>query len=353
MVETVERVAVIGAGVSGLSVALCLIDTLGRSAVDVTIVADKFSSQGITSDNAGATLYPQEKNSYASVSTPKYAEDSQRWTTVTYSWLRKLYANGGSKCGLEKNTLFICHEERAKVPLPWLKVLHPELKSLSPAEINGHGFPPRIHTVWKFNAFVIDPQMYLQYLTQRFRENGGHLMQKKIQNLDELSHDYDIIINCTGLGARELVGDLTVYPVRGQIVEVQGPKVPAVVNKEPKNGRLVYIIPRSGRILLGGSVEPHNWSTEIDPIQAESIHRNCIELYPQLKGSRMIGGWACLRPARNTVRLEVDTDNNSVLLIHNYGHGGHGFLFSWGCATEVTDIVRNHMQHKFALPSKL
>ena len=341
----VVRVAVVGAGVSGLSVAICLTDTLGRSAVDVTIVADKFSSQGITSNNAGAIIFPQG-NDYASVSTPRFIEDAQRWTSVTYEWLRKVYTKGRDTygSGIEENTMFLCHEECGKGATPWFKTLHPELESLSLEEIKCYGFPPRMHTVWKFNAFVINPQKYLQYLTQRFRESGGHLIQKKIQNLDELSHDYDIIINCTGLGARELVGDLTVYPVRGQIVEVQGPKVPVVFNKKPENGQLVYIIPRSGRILLGGSVEPHNWSTEIDPIQAESIHRNCIELYPQLKGSRMIGGWACLRPTRDTVRLEVDTDNKSALLIHNYGHGGHGFIFSWGCATEVTDIVRNHLQ---------
>ena len=136
--------------------------------------------------------------------------------------------------------MFMCHEECGKGATPWFKILHPELESLSLEEIKSYGFPPRMHTVWKFNAFVINPQKYLQYLTQRFRESGGHLIQKKIQNLDELSHDYDIIINCTGLGARELVGDLTVYPVRGQIVEVQGPKVPIVFNKKPENGQLVY-----------------------------------------------------------------------------------------------------------------
>ena len=51
------------------------------------------------------------------------------------------------------------------------------------------------------------------------------MIQRKINNLSELSDDYDIIINCTGLGARELVGDLSVYPVRGQIIEVEGPEL--------------------------------------------------------------------------------------------------------------------------------
>ena len=82
----------------------------------------------------------------------------------------------------------------------------------------------------------------------------------------------------------------------------------------------------------------------MDPSQTESIYRKCVELCPQLDGSKVIGGWACLRPARDTVRLEVDREfNGPSLLIHNYGHGGRGYSISWGCATEVTNIVQKHL----------
>ena len=174
------------------------------------------------------------------------------------------------------------------------------------------------------------------------------MIQRKINNLSELSDNYDIIINCTGLGARELVGDLSVYPVRGQIIEVEGPKTISVYcNVAPKLDHVAYIISRNGRILLGGSADMHNWSTEVDPSQTESIYRKCVELCPQLEGSKVIGGWACLRPARDTVRLEVDREfNGPSLLIHNYGHGGKGFCFSWGCAIDVTELVLEHIQPK-------
>jgi D-amino-acid oxidase len=46
-----------------------------------------------------------------------------------------------------------------------------------------------------------------------------------------------------------------------------------------------------------------------------------------------------LRPYRKEgVRLEIDKEVHS--LIHNYGHGGEGFLLSWGCAVEIAELVK-------------
>ena len=342
------KVAVVGAGVSGLSVALCLTDTLGSSAISVTVMADKFSTQGITSDKAGAVIYPHDGN-YSGVTSPEYKEETRRWTSATLEWVRKLHVDH-KDCGLEKKPGLKCYESER--PLPWYKYLYPEFRVLSPEEIKTYNLPPRLKTVWKYDFFYVNTPKYMQYLTERFRENGGVLIQKKIHSLHELSDDYDVIINCTGLGARELVGDLSVYPVRGQMVEVEGPEVPAVSNKEAGNAYVAYIMPHSKRVFLGGTADQHNWSTACDAAQVADIYRKCVELCPQLEGRKVIGSWACLRPVREMVRLEVDKSFKSSLLIHNYGHGGAGFILSWGCAQDVTDIVRNNLHHRLT-PSKL
>ena len=46
---------------------------------------------------------------------------------------------------------------------------------------------------------------------------GGRALQTKVASLEILSKDYDIVINCCGLGARELCGDKAVVPMRGQV----------------------------------------------------------------------------------------------------------------------------------------
>ena len=343
--------AVVGAGVSGLSVALCLTERLGRDAADVTIIAEKFSSQGITSDDAGGLIRPPVHS--FRYPNPQCEADHQRWITATHEWLKTLHG-AKADCGLETLPFFMCYEDE-NLPLPWFTALYPEFKALSPQEIVQCDLPPRLSTVWKFNCFCLDTKKYQRYLGHRFRENGGRMIQRKVGQLSELSENYNIIVNCTGLGARELVGDLSVYPVRGQMLEVKGPSIQSVyLNREPGNRHIAYIIPRNGHLFLGGTADKYNWSTEMDPAQTEAIYRKCVELCPQLEGSEVVGGWAALRPARDSVRLEVDREfKGPSLLIHNYGHGGMGFSASWGCARDVVDLVQNHAPLKPIPNSKL
>lgn len=55
----------------------------------------------------------------------------------------------------------------------------------------------------------------------KFIHLGGKMERRKINALHELAEEgYDLIINCSGLGARELVADKTVTPIRGQVYKV-------------------------------------------------------------------------------------------------------------------------------------
>lgn len=43
------------------------------------------------------------------------------------------------------------------------------------------------------------------------------------QYYNQVFNDYDVIVNCSGLGAMKLVPDQTMYPIRGQVVRVKAP----------------------------------------------------------------------------------------------------------------------------------
>ena len=47
---------------------------------------------------------------------------------------------------------------------------------------------------------------------------GGRVLPNKVASLDSLSNDYDIVINCSGLVARDLCRDFSVVPMRGQVM---------------------------------------------------------------------------------------------------------------------------------------
>lgn len=63
--------------------------------------------------------------------------------------------------------------------------------------------------------------MLLPYLMERFNKAGGKVIKQEVESLAEFSEKgYDVIVNCTGLGARKIVPDENMYPTRGQVVRV-------------------------------------------------------------------------------------------------------------------------------------
>lgn len=53
----------------------------------------------------------------------------------------------------------------------------------------------------------------------RFCEAGGEFVERKVESFSELQ-GYDVIVNCTGLGARQLCSDRRLLAVRGQAFKV-------------------------------------------------------------------------------------------------------------------------------------
>lgn len=69
-------------------------------------------------------------------------------------------------------------------------------------------------------TFTCEPSKLLPFVEQKFLKNGGLIVQRKITNFKELVNDFDIIVNCTGLQAKELTKDELLKPIRGQIARV-------------------------------------------------------------------------------------------------------------------------------------
>lgn len=180
---------------------------------------------------------------------------------------------------------------------------------------------------------------YLGWLADEIARRGGAFTHRRIDTLDEVA-GCDVVVNCTGLGAGALVGDTTVYPVRGQVVRVADPGLPMSVRDEHHPAGRAYVHPRGADCILGGTLDDDQWDTAVNAATAEAILERCCELVPALRGVTVLGHAVGLRPGRPTVRLEVDTPlKTGARLVHNYGHGGAGMTLSWGCAREVTALA--------------
>jgi D-amino-acid oxidase len=313
--EGQRSAVVVGAGIVGLTTTMRLLE----AGWQVELVYAQ-PPEATTSAVAAAVWYPYG------------VETSDRhlaWAEVTYRVLQaqSTYAPG---------VIFRRGRELFQSPTPdpiWAPIVggvtHPE-PGLLPAGAND---------AWEFTAPIVETPVYLRWLRDQVVDAGAELRQARISSLGQLRTDGQVIVNCSGLGARDLVGDDSVYPMRGQVVRVANPDLKRFTRfvDVPGGGR-AYTYPRSSDVILGGTAEPGEWDCTPDPTVTERILRTCAEIEPAVARAEVLGVLTGLRPWRDAgVRLEIDDGG----IVHNYGHGGAGVTLAWGCAAEVVRMVES------------
>ena len=340
-------IAVVGAGVIGLSVGINLIEELERFGVVVTIISDEFTPNTV-SDKAGAALIPFDVRAVGKDSNESgndnYADRMKNWTRDTFKHLQSLYhSEVAGKINIQYVHGYFGNQEATVEPW-WGKEIMIGFRRVGEEEKRYKHIPLSIRNVFAFNTFIISGLDYLPWLMDRFKEKGGLIEKRKVNNLSELI-SYDIIVNCTGLGGAELVNDTSMYPVRGDTVIIRAPWVKEfflLTNDE--EDYVMYIFPRSDDVLLGGSKIMNEWSMEPNDEATDKIIKNCSHVLPNIASADVLGQSVGLRPTRAKIRLEVDSHNPS--LIHCYGHGGQGLVVHWGCALEVVELVKGNPAFK-------
>ncbi|MGW2419418.1 FAD-dependent oxidoreductase [Streptomyces sp. NPDC001709] len=310
------RVVVIGAGVAGLTTAVCL----AESGWDVRVDSDQ--SPGETTSAAAGAMWDPYLVEPAHLVGP--------WSQETLSVLTSLSADADTGIRLLEGT----HESRIPCDMPaWGTSVGAE--ACAPDELH-----PGFVTGWRYRAPVVDMPRYLHYLTRRLAQAGGHMRRHHYNTLEEAAREAPVIVNCSGVGARLLAADAFVEAVRGQLVVVENPGIPSFFcDDTPGTEELTYIYPHSDVLVLGGTSEQDNWDLRPDETAAREIIRRCADVEPSIAAARVITHRVGLRPARTRVRLGEER-RDGTLLLHNYGHGGAGLTLSWACAREVAERVR-------------
>ncbi|WGS52273.1 FAD-binding oxidoreductase [Paraburkholderia sp. D15] len=349
---------VIGAGVSGLTTALCL----HERGITSTVVGEKFSPH-ITSNVAGALWeWPPAVCGYHhdEISLAR----SKAWCMTSFRKFETLAAIPEAGVYVRSVTFYFRNLiEENEFHLTKMN----EIEAQVPGFVRGthligdNGVNPHIGLIdaYRHLAPMVDTDVYMKWLLQRVRAAGIEVVARRIagdlhDNEAALKQEFgaDVIVNCSGLGARELAGE-SMYPLRGAVIRLvnDGTRMPKLTqafcvshDNVTSDQDIVFIVPRGeNRIVLGAIAEADQWSTDIGLHNYEPVRRiyeRCTEFLPMLKDAEIdpvepvrVG----LRPFRKgNVRLEAVTGTS---IIHNYGHGGAGVTFSWGCATEVAERV--------------
>lgn len=195
-------------------------------------------------------------------------------------------------------------------------------------------------------SVLMDNSRYMDWLLREYQQLGGMIEQKTITSFDEVPKNYEIIVNCSGLGARELCNDTSLRPVRGQVVRVKRTSFDLVTDDDHGPHGMCYIVPRIDDVIIGGTAEENNWSLEANPKTTEKILKSAAFFSPTFENAEVLEVKVGLRPVRDEVRVETERFGDKTV-VHNYGHGGAGFTLSWGCANEVVDLVK-----QMALPHR-
>ncbi|MCX4568222.1 FAD-binding oxidoreductase [Streptomyces viridodiastaticus] len=310
-----ERVLVVGAGVAGLTTAV----VLAEAGASVHVIAEQVP--GVTSLAAGAMWGPY-------LVEPKDKVD--QWGQRSLEIFRELAQDAATGVRL---TSGIEASRTAEAAPDWATTL-PGFRPCERAEL-----PAGFTAGYRFTVPLIDMPTYLDYLLRRLSDAGGVLEQRRLTSLSDAS-PASAIVNCAGLGARDLVPDPELRPIRGQHVVVTNPGLTEFFSEDTGlSPDLLCFYPHGDTVVLGGTAIDGEGDLAPDDKAVAGILARCAEVEPRLAEARVLEHRVGARPTRATVRVEEEVGEDGTVVVHNYGHGGAGVTLSWGCAEETRDLL--------------
>jgi D-amino-acid oxidase len=200
------------------------------------------------------------------------------------------------------------------------------------------GPPDGYVAAFELDAPLIDMPRFLEHLQERLHGAGAAIVTRRVGSLAEPAAHAPLVVNCSGLGARELVPDPSMEPVRGQHVVVENPGLEEFFIEDRGPREWACWFPHGERVVLGGVAQPGAFDPVPDLEISTGIIERCAALEPRLADARVLEQQVGLRPSRPSVRLEAEP-LHGARCVHNYGHGRSGVSLSWGCAGEVLQMV--------------
>ncbi len=266
-----RRATVLGCGVAGLTSAI----ELQRRGFRVAIVAEHVPPE-TTSNKAWAGFTPGSGVIANAERTPAWDARFRRAVELAYHRLQLLTGRGYGVSWIDSYSFLSRAPSPQSAPSgnPLVPAgLTPAGAVLGPGE---HPFPTPYAR--QRPTLRIEPAIYMDALVRDFRDGGGTVAVTRLESLEQVAAlGSPLILNCTGLGSRELFGDAALTPVKGQLTilipqrDVRYSTLGGIPGRAGGGGRFpLHMMPRNDGIALGGTSEEGVWSLDPD---AEAMRR--------------------------------------------------------------------------------
>jgi glycine/D-amino acid oxidase-like deaminating enzyme len=220
-----KHIGVVGCGAIGLTVAL----QLQRAGAQVTIYARELPPD-VLSSYATGVWSPSSRIGMVDSLTPAFM---QQWQSMTrLSWNRYQHMLGLAGAPVEFIDNYSLSDTPASRPAHVTRAdgkpsfaeldreLVPEI-GVRPVEVDPATTPFAVQFVRRSSSLMFNLPAYSRMLLADFRAAGGRIVIDELHTPSDFARlQHRTIVNATGIGARDLLGDKSVVPVRGQLAHL-------------------------------------------------------------------------------------------------------------------------------------
>jgi len=253
-------IAVLGAGVMGLTVATLLAEI--RPKVNLTVYAEKFTPY-TTSDTAGGQWAPSLVNFKAHDSAARLA-----YFAVLRRARKAHERRLGPGFGVSRRWNYTLHRIDHLDILP-TDIVPPAimLNRLPFAKLGKPGF--------KYDLLLVEPPVLMRRLQSDLAAAGVRCVRKTFKAVSDLGDlKESVIVNCTGLGSRDLFNDDLMVPIKGQLVFLR-----PQTNLNYLFSGDGHVFPRTDAVVIGGSEERGASDSTPDPVVCKTMVMRIKQLF--------------------------------------------------------------------------
>lgn len=343
------KVGIVGSGVVGLNTA---IEAL-KQGFDVTMYeAVPFNPQIIRNPEILKAARPSEVAGAQWLPIPESERSEEiAWIEQSLDTYIQREAVSRYQAGMARRNNVELTKVEDRLPQSFIDLATP----LGPVE-EFQGIPenPR-QLAWgyDFTTFQFDSPTLLSAMQEEFKELGGKLIIRKIQNENEF-YDLpeDVLINCMGLEARDIFknSNLGLEGMKGHMMLYTNPGIDRIVSAED-----FILIPRSkDRLIVGCLYLNEGDYTTLEPTLEEQQQllagleevmgidiKGFEALKKKFAEAQLLGAMTSLRPIRKAGVLVTAQAEGSKTVIHHVGHGGTGWTFAPGSAKTAVGLIKD------------